>query len=98
MANGLSGTSRCPSDAVASASVSAAGLPGRRQSRAAWVAVQFDGGVRSAGGAMSEFENRLRHNLEPILASADPREKLSAYHDMPYALFRYDPSEEFELR
>ncbi|WP_296170009.1 BREX protein BrxB domain-containing protein [uncultured Brevundimonas sp.] len=47
---------------------------------------------------MSEFQNRLRNDLEPILASADPRQKISAYHDMPYALFRYDPEEEFELR
>ena len=47
---------------------------------------------------MNEFERWLKEQLEPILASADPREKLSAYHDMPYALFRYDPAEEFELR
>jgi len=47
---------------------------------------------------MSEFQTRLRNDLEPILASADPRQKISAYHDMPYALFRYDPEEEFELR
>ena len=47
---------------------------------------------------MNEFESRLRNDLEPILASPDPREKISAYHDMPYALFHYDPEEEFELR
>ena len=47
---------------------------------------------------MSEFQTRLRNDLEPILASGDPRQKISAYHDMPYALFRYDPEEEFELR
>jgi hypothetical protein len=47
---------------------------------------------------MSEFEARLRNDLEPILASPDPRARISAYHDMPYALFRYDPGEEFELR
>jgi hypothetical protein len=47
---------------------------------------------------MSDFSERLRHNLEPILAMADPREKISAYHDMPYAIFRYDPEEEFALR
>jgi hypothetical protein len=47
---------------------------------------------------MSDFEHRLKQNLEPILGSPDPRERLSAYHDMPYALFRYDPEEEFELR
>jgi hypothetical protein len=41
---------------------------------------------------------RLREDLEPILSLADPREKLSAYHDMPYAIFHYDPEAEFELR
>jgi hypothetical protein len=47
---------------------------------------------------MSDLERRIRDVLEPILESADPRKQLSAYHDMPYALFRYDPEEEFELR
>src|SRR5215203_6053557 len=47
---------------------------------------------------MAEFEVRLKQGLEPILASVDPRQGLSAYHDMPYALFRYDPEEEFDLR
>jgi hypothetical protein len=47
---------------------------------------------------MSDFSERLRRNLEPILAMADPREKISAYHDMPYAIFHYDPEEEFALR
>jgi hypothetical protein len=47
---------------------------------------------------MSDFEQRLKEHLEPDLSIADPRERISTYHDMPYALFRYDPSEEFELR
>ena len=42
--------------------------------------------------------NRLRDDLEPVLVLADPREKLSAYHDMPYAIFHYNPEEEFALR
>lgn len=41
---------------------------------------------------------RLTEVLEPVLASEDPRQQMSAYHDMPYALFRYDPRDEFELR
>ncbi len=41
---------------------------------------------------------RLTDDLEPILSLRAPCEKLSAYHDMPYALFHYDPEEEFELR
>lgn len=41
---------------------------------------------------------RLTRDLEPVLLLVDPRTKLSTYHDMPYAIFRYDPEEEFELR
>ncbi|MEJ7811066.1 MAG: BREX protein BrxB domain-containing protein [Gemmatimonadaceae bacterium] len=47
---------------------------------------------------MSDLEHRIRNALEPVLQLEDPRQRLSAYHDMPYALFRYDPEEEFELR
>lgn len=47
---------------------------------------------------MNDLEHRLRTVLEPILEMREPREKLSAYHDMPYALFQYDPADEFELR
>lgn len=47
---------------------------------------------------MSEFEHRLTHDLEPVLQSPDPRERLSVYHDMPFAIFRYNPEEELELR
>ena len=47
---------------------------------------------------MSDCEQRLKERLEPDLSIGDPRERISTYHDMPYALFRYDPSEEFELR
>lgn len=41
---------------------------------------------------------RITRDLEPVLSLADPRTKLSAYHDMPYAIFRYDAEDEFELR
>lgn len=44
------------------------------------------------------MRDRLAEDLEPILSLADPRQKLSAYHDMPYALFHYPPEEEFALR
>ncbi len=47
---------------------------------------------------MSDLAQRLTGQLEPVLASVDPRPGISAYHNMPYALFRYDPQEEFELR
>jgi hypothetical protein len=45
-----------------------------------------------------DWKARLTQSLEPILAQADPRPALSAYHDMPFAIFRYDPQGEFELR
>ena len=47
---------------------------------------------------MPEWLDRLKDDLEPALASADPRIELSAYHDMPYAIFRYPPEDEFEVR
>jgi hypothetical protein len=47
---------------------------------------------------MSDLEHRIKHTLEPDLELPDPRERISAYHDMPYALCRYDAEEEFELR
>jgi Domain of unknown function (DUF1788) len=47
---------------------------------------------------MSEFEGRLFGTLLPILEDGDPRARISAYHDMPYAIFRYDAGEEFLLR
>ena len=47
---------------------------------------------------MSDFEHRLKLDLEPVLEISDPRTRISAYHDMPYALFRYDPEEEYDLR
>jgi hypothetical protein len=47
---------------------------------------------------MSDLENRLIQHLEPTLGLADPRPRLSAYHDMPYAIFRYSAEDEFDLR
>lgn len=47
---------------------------------------------------MSDLEDRLKHGLEPVLELRDPRERISAYHDMPYALLRYDPEDELALR
>jgi hypothetical protein len=47
---------------------------------------------------MSDLEHRMKQSLEPVLELPDPRPRISAYHDMPYALFRYDPEAEFPLR
>jgi hypothetical protein len=40
---------------------------------------------------MTDLVHRLKISLEPILDLPDPRERVSAYHDIPYALFRYEP-------
>jgi hypothetical protein len=45
-----------------------------------------------------DWRERLLGRLAPVLALPDPRPKLSAYHDMPYAIFRYSPEDEFALR
>lgn len=47
---------------------------------------------------MNELVERLTSQLETLLKVDDPRPRISAYHNMPYALFRYDPDDEFELR
>ena len=47
---------------------------------------------------MSNWKQRLTQDLEPILRETDPRPRLSAYHNMPYAIFRYPPDSEFALR
>jgi hypothetical protein len=47
---------------------------------------------------MSDWKQRLTLTLEPILRESDPRPKISAYHNMPYAIFRYPPEDEFALR
>jgi hypothetical protein len=47
---------------------------------------------------MSDWKLRLTRDLEPILQQADPRPQISAYHNMPYAIFRYSPRGEFALR
>ena len=47
---------------------------------------------------MSDWKQRLTRDLEAILREEDPRPKISAYHNMPYAIFRYPPDAEFALR
>ena len=47
---------------------------------------------------MSDWKERLRDRLEPILRAADPRPEISAYHDMPFGIFLYEPDAEFALR
>ncbi len=45
-----------------------------------------------------DWRSRLTGQLEPVLMETDPRPQISAYHDMPYAIFRYSPEDEFALR
>jgi hypothetical protein len=47
---------------------------------------------------MNGWMDRLTRQLEPVLMEADPRPHISAYHDMPFAIFRYPPEEEFAVR
>lgn len=47
---------------------------------------------------MKEWIERLTKQLEPLLRQPDPRPEISAYHDMPYAIFRYPAEDEFEVR
>ncbi len=47
---------------------------------------------------MSNWKKRLTEGLEPVLSLTDPRPKLSAYNNMPYAIFRYPPEDEFAVR
>jgi len=48
--------------------------------------------------AADDWKERLTDKLEPILKKHDPRPAISAYHDMPYAIFRYPPDAEFAMR
>ena len=47
---------------------------------------------------MNDWKARLTTGLEPVLRQSDPRLQISAYHDMPYAIFLYPPDAEFALR
>ena len=47
---------------------------------------------------MNDWQGRLTRGLEPVLRQGDPRPQISAYHDMPYAIFLYPPDAEFALR
>lgn len=47
---------------------------------------------------MNEWKLRLTRDLEPVLREPDPRAAISAYHNMPYAIFHYPPDEELALR
>ena len=48
--------------------------------------------------SVTKWKTRLTEQLEPVLAQVDPRPAISAYHDMPYAIFLYPPEAEFAVR
>jgi hypothetical protein len=47
---------------------------------------------------MTDWKERLTGRLEAALTQSDPRPQISAYHDMPYAIFRYPPEAELAVR
>ena len=47
---------------------------------------------------MNDWKKRMKEDLEPVLQLTDPRPKISAYDNMPYAIFRYPAEDEFEVR
>lgn len=47
---------------------------------------------------MTEWKERLMGRLEPALRQPDPRPAISAYHDMPFAIFQYPPEDELAVR
>lgn len=47
---------------------------------------------------MSDWKHRLTRILEPNLRLQDPRKAISAYDNMPYAIFHYPPDEELAVR
>ena len=44
------------------------------------------------------WKERLTNVLEPVLRERDPRPKVSAYHNLPYAIFQYDAEDELDVR
>src|SRR5208283_2930917 len=87
-----------PHGASPTSPVQAPRLSGCGKPDPAWPAGLKHARLRGKHCKMNDFIQRLRRDLEPILAMADPREKISAYHDMPYAIFQYDPTQELLLR
>ena len=48
--------------------------------------------------SLTRCHTGLRKTLSRCSRYLTHATKLSAYHDMPYAIFHYDPNEEFALR
>jgi len=55
----------------------------------------------SNGGILTSptlLEHSLRRRIERLEGDLYPEVRINVYHDVPFAIFRYDPSEELELR
>ena len=47
---------------------------------------------------LHDWKNRLTTGLEPLLALPDPRPRISAYDNLPFAIFLYPPDAEFAVQ
>lgn len=47
---------------------------------------------------LHEWKARLTNDLEPLLSLPDPRPRISAYDNLPFAIFLYPPEQEFAVR
>jgi hypothetical protein len=45
-----------------------------------------------------DWDGRLKNDLEPLLGLPDPRPRISAYDNLPFAIFLYPPEDEFAVR
>lgn len=45
-----------------------------------------------------DWKTRLTKDLEPLLALPDPRPRISAYDNLPFAIFLYAPEHEFAVQ
>ena len=46
---------------------------------------------------VSHWKDRLTQTLEPLLALPDPRPRISAYDNLPFAIFLHTPEQEFAV-
>jgi hypothetical protein len=47
---------------------------------------------------LHDWKTRLTSGLEPLLALPDPRPRISAYDNLPFAIFLYPPDAEFAVQ
>jgi hypothetical protein len=47
---------------------------------------------------LNDWKDRLTKGLEPLLSMPDPRPRISAYDNLPFAIFLYPPEREFAVQ